>query len=182
MLVTRTMCRMGLVGAVLVGFVASSFAQGKPAEKVAPSEQGKAAKPGAPSEQGKATKPAVPSEKVRDIRRLIEVSGAVPAGLETMRQMVALMRVGMPQVPHGYWDAFEREIRPSELADAMVPVVDRQLSADEIKQIIAFYETPAGKKLARVMPLLAQDAMQASIAWGARTGHKVRTQIQPSGH
>jgi hypothetical protein len=48
----------------------------------------------------------------------------------------------------------------NEMLDAMVPLYARHFTADEIKQLAAFYRTPVGQKTMTEMPSLMMEAMQ----------------------
>jgi hypothetical protein len=117
-------------------------------------------------------------EKIKDIRRLIELSGSATAGVQALQQMVGVMRIAMPSAPPGYWEEFVKEARPAEFAELMVQVLDHQLTHDDVKAIIAFYQSPAGKKLASVTPAITQEAMQVGVVWGAQTGQRVRARLR----
>ena len=118
------------------------------------------------------------ADKVTDIRRLIELSGSPTAGAQALREMVGMMRVVMPSAPSGYWEEFVREARPSEFAELMVPVIDNHLTHDDVKAAIAFYESPAGKKLAGATPAITREAMQVGLVWGGQTGQRVRARLK----
>ena len=57
-----------------------------------------------------------------------------------------------------------------EIVDAMwpimikgyIPIMQQYYTLDDLKAIIAFYKTPAGKKLAKYNPEVAQKAMELS--------------------
>ena len=125
----------------------------------------------------KAAKAAAPADKVQDLRRLIEISGSATAGVDALEQLVGVMRIAMPSAPAGYWEEFLREARPSEFADLMVPVLDHHLTHDDVKAIIAFYESPAGKKLAGATAAITREAMQVGVVWGSQTGQRVRARL-----
>jgi uncharacterized protein len=60
---------------------------------------------------------------------------------------------------------FVREVQQSisfkELADQVYyPMYDRHFSEPELKDILAFYDSPTGKRTIQVMPQLVQESMQ----------------------
>ena len=123
-------------------------------------------------------KPAAPTDKIQDLRRLVEVTGSATAGAEALEQLVGVMRVAMPDTPAGYWEEFLREARPSAFADLLVPILDHHLTQQDVKDILAFYDTPAGKKLARATPAIARETVQVAVVWGSQTGQGVRSRIR----
>jgi hypothetical protein len=52
------------------------------------------------------------------------------------------------------------------LMEKMVPLYDKYFTHDEIKQLIAFYEGPAGRKLLKIQPDLVRESMQLGQQWG----------------
>lgn len=60
-------------------------------------------------------------------------------------------------------DAFS-EISYDELLDSMVPVYQRHLSKSDIDGILAFYASPAGKKLLHEQPAMMRESMEAAGA------------------
>ncbi len=58
------------------------------------------------------------------------------------------------------------ENMPSLIVE-IAPLYDKYYTHDEIRDMIAFYNTPTGKKTIKVAPALSQDAMQIGAQWGA---------------
>ncbi|MGE0628853.1 MAG: DUF2059 domain-containing protein [Hyphomicrobiaceae bacterium] len=75
--------------------------------------------------------------------------------------------------------------RQSEMVDLIAPIYAERFSAAEMKEIIAFYRTPVGKRILEEMPHLMQRAVQIGINWGQRIGREVeaeaRRQLQDKG-
>lgn len=49
------------------------------------------------------------------------------------------------------------------LETVYVPLYDRYFEEDELSEIVAFYRTPAGRKLIAVLPSLMQDGIEATV-------------------
>jgi uncharacterized protein len=64
--------------------------------------------------------------------------------------------------------------RLDELAEMLAEVYARNFTADEIRDLIAFYKTPTGKKLLQRQPAVAR----ASLAAGQQFGQQLVTDIQ----
>jgi hypothetical protein len=60
----------------------------------------------------------------------------------------------------------------------VVPIYDKHLSEQDIKSVIAFYETPAGKRFVKVLPQLTQESMVAGQKWGMALAQKVVDRLQ----
>lgn len=49
------------------------------------------------------------------------------------------------------------------LAEVYVPLYDRYFEEEELAEIVAFYRSPAGRKMMRVMPLVLQEGMSGTL-------------------
>lgn len=123
-----------------------------------------------------AQRPETPKE--RAIRRLLVLTGASQLGKQVMTQMVTTMKGVLPQVPDSFWERFMREVRPEELTDLIIPIYDRHFSYDDIRQLIAFYESPIGRKFVGQLPQLTQESMTAGQAWGRQLGLRITQELQ----
>ena len=84
--------------------------------------------------------------KIADIHRLMKLTGSGDLGIQVINQLMVSLKKAMPQVPEGFWEEFSKEVKPDELIEQIVPVYDRNLSHDDVKELIKFYESPIGKK------------------------------------
>ena len=74
----------------------------------------------------------------------------------------------------------EEKIKPlmdemlSGLIDALVPVYQKHLSIQDLKDGIGMYQTPIGKKIAEKSPLITQETMGVSMEWGMQFSSKIQ--------
>jgi uncharacterized protein len=61
----------------------------------------------------------------------------------------------------GLADAAFREFPTDDLIEAMVPIYQRHLTKSDLDAIVAFYDSPAGKKLLQEQPAMMSEGMQA---------------------
>ena len=66
----------------------------------------------------------------------------------------------------------------SGLIDALVPVYQKHLSIQDLKDGIVMYKTPVGLKIAEKTPLIVQETMTASMAWGMEFSSKIQELIE----
>jgi uncharacterized protein len=118
------------------------------------------------------------TQKQKDIRKLLKITGSGELGTQVMNQMVVSMKKAMPQVPEKFWGDFMKEVRTDELVDLIVPVYDRNLSQDDVKELIKFYETPTGKKFVSVLPKITQESMVVGEKWGRQLAERVIKKLQ----
>lgn len=96
------------------------------------------------------------------VARVLELTNVRNSMLVTLEGMYVQMR---PQL--GCTEAQAKELAAVVL-DAMydgvvemyVPIYHKYYTLEELTQICAFWETPLGRKMARVTPLVAQEGMQ----------------------
>jgi hypothetical protein len=69
-----------------------------------------------------------------------------------------------------------------DLVTVMVPVYKAHLSEADLKEIIKFYESSVGKKLAQKTPVITQESMQAGQQWGQVIAGKVMKKMQEKGY
>jgi hypothetical protein len=87
-------------------------------------------------------------------------------------------------VPAEVWQEIWRDIeaRIEEfVTERLVPIYDQHLSHEDIKGLIVFYESPLGKKLLQVMPLMSQESMLAGQAWGRDFAESVQQKLLERG-
>ena len=56
-------------------------------------------------------------------------------------------------------------VADEKLIDEITNIYARHFTEDDVRDMIAFYETPIGKKTLEVMPTLMQEGMQAGQRW-----------------
>jgi len=111
--------------------------------------------------------------KQKDIRKLLKITGSGELGTQVMGQMIGSMKKAMPQVPEKFWADFMKEVRTDELIDLIVPVYDRNLAHEDVKELIKFYESPTGKKFVSVLPKITQESMVVGEKWGRELAERV---------
>ena len=67
--------------------------------------------------------------------------------------------------------------RSGELVDQMAIVYARNFTADEIRQVIAFYRGPVGQKFLEKMPSIAQESMMTGQKWGQDVATELRSKV-----
>lgn len=127
-----------------------------------------------------------PDPKMRaDIERLMEVTKSAELGAQ-MGDLMALQIVQMSGVETSEAVARCREIAAEtirelltgkELIEELIPVYERHFTHEEIRDMIAFYETPLGKKTIDVMPRVMADSMQIGQRWAARVMPEIQQKV-----
>ena len=119
------------------------------------------------------------------LTKLIQVSGSEAAYKGVLDQMVSMFKQQQSKVPKEFWDEFAVEVNKNaidRLVNLVLPIYQKHLTEADLLGVIAFYETPAGKKFAEKTPLITQESMLAGQEWGKQIGQKVLDRLKEKGY
>ena len=103
-----------------------------------------------------------------DIIKMQQVNGSVGSINTMYPQIEAQLKSSKPGVPQAKWAAVKKDVFDVEVAGLikrLIPIYKKHFTKEEVKAIIAFYESPIGKKLASQTPLISLESMQISQTW-----------------
>ena len=60
----------------------------------------------------------------------------------------------------------------------IIPIYEKHFTHEELKQLIAFYESPIGKKLIKVQPQIMMESMAAGEEWGKKLVQKAMEKLR----
>ena len=141
----------------------------------------------APTHGGLATTSArakdlqVSGAKEQSIRKLIRVTNGLQLGIQALDQLFAQLRPSVPQVSDEAWSNLVAEVRGAAMSDfeaLLVPVYDRHFTQEEVDGLVAFYESPLGKKTVEKMPAVMGEAMAVGGAWGQAVMERIVERAQ----
>lgn len=111
--------------------------------------------------------------KSDDIQKLMDLMGTKAMGQQMMQTMgESLNAVGSP-VAEDFFKDFMSEVNFAELIELTIPIYDKHFSHDDIKQMIAFYQSPIGKKMRQKQPVIMKESMAIGIAWSQKVSEKL---------
>jgi uncharacterized protein len=102
------------------------------------------------------------------VRKVLELTGASRLGKQVADGMVENLRK-MPNLPPGFLDRFQNNIRTGELMDLMVPIYLKHYDRETLLAAIAFYESDHGQALIKQLPVVTAESMDLARAWGTAT-------------
>ncbi|HEX8299145.1 MAG TPA: DUF2059 domain-containing protein [Rubricoccaceae bacterium] len=116
----------------------------------------------------------------KDVRELIEITGAAALGAQMSEQMLTSLRPlfdqAYPDVPIDVLNALFEEMRvevgQADMAALVGPVYERHFTHAEIKGLLAFYKTPLGQRSIELMPVIMRESMAAGQEWGEAAGRR----------
>jgi uncharacterized protein len=127
-------------------------------------------------------------EKHDDLQRLLRLAGSLNNAKQAigllMPQMIASFKKINPAIPDKVWTDAERialeEVDRAipDLEEPLIAIYGANFSAEEVKQLIAFYESPIGRKLVGQMPTILQQSVAVSQVWGSKIGERMKSRIR----
>jgi hypothetical protein len=119
------------------------------------------------------------------LTKLIQVSGSEAAYKGALNQMVSMFKQQQSNVPKEFWDEFTIEVNKdalNQLISLILPIYQKHLTEADLLGVIAFYETPVGKKFAEKTPLITKESILAGQEWGKQIGQKVVDKLKDKGY
>ena len=126
-----------------------------------------------------------------DVVKLMELTGAKQLGQQissaVSKQILDLSKRKNPNVsPRAIEIA--QDVLDAELAKAfdgpdgfisqLVPIYARYFTHEDIRGMIAFYESDLGRKIVSTMPALMQDSLALGAKWGAAITPRLESTLQ----
>ena len=117
----------------------------------------------------------VAKKKEVTVRAVIAASGGDKLGEQVVDQMGALLK---DSVGSAFWKKFRGKVRTQELVDMVVPIYARHFTQEELEQLLAFYQSPIGKRFVEEQPLLLRESMEAGAAWGRKLAEEAMKEAE----
>lgn len=162
-----------LVATAVVLACTLAVAQEKPAARASAKTQT------TPSASSKSS--STEAARIADIRRLLAITGSRSMVNDMKASMMEQFKQASPNLPPAMFNEMLAEMKAEDLEEAIIPIYLKHFTASEIKQLIAFYQSPFGKKVTREMPQIIQESNQAGISWGQGVIDKIATKWHNEG-
>jgi len=120
--------------------------------------------------------------KNEDIVKLLMVSGSDKLADQIMALIIPQFKQLIPEIPDAFWSKFKEKLNVKDLILACVPAYSKYYTHDEIKQLIRFYESPLGKRMVEVTPLLTQETMTIGQQWGEKIAQDIINELVKEGY
>lgn len=118
------------------------------------------------------------TSKSQKINQLLEITGSGKLGIQVMNQMMSSFKTSYSKVNEQFWEDFKNEIKAEDLENMIIPIYDKYYTESDIDQLIAFYNSPIGKKMIATMPQVMQESMIAGQAWGKQISEKIQAKLK----
>ncbi len=117
----------------------------------------------------------------KTLKEYFKASGQQETFNSVIDQVIGMYKQQMPNVDAASWDMMADEFKGSSMDELSVMLADvykKHLSEKELKQIIEFYGSEVGQKLAAETPAITSESMTVGQAWGMQIGQKIAQKAQ----
>ncbi len=112
----------------------------------------------APANVRKLEAQEVTDQKRELVLRFLAANGA----LDGIRQSLSVL---LGNVPSEMREKFQRHLTAQGFADQFVPVYAKYFTEEELKELIRFYSSSAGKRVVEVAPILMEESLAAAVVY-----------------
>jgi len=142
--------------------------------------------PAKPVDATAATK--IDSAKEAKIRQLMDVTGAKDLGAQLMEAGISQFRASVmdsqPDNPRAkqFADAFaarfQKHFDPHTLTETVIPIYDKYLSDEDLQGLIAYYQSPLGQRMLKLLPEVAHESQMAGFALGQKVAQETMDELR----
>lgn len=118
----------------------------------------------------------------QDIEHLVRMTGGAVAGQMVADALLDQLPERFPEAPPEFWAELAKQLRPDDFVAIVVPIYAKHFTQDEIRQMIAFNETPVGAKFMKVSPAVQDEASRAADEWGTEMGVGIVADLRAAGY
>jgi hypothetical protein len=158
-------------------------------EKQASSEE-QARKPESQASQRSADASVkVDPAKEADIRQLMDVTGTKDLGKQLMDSGIAQFRASVTesqpdnprakQFADAFAQRFEKHFDPRALTETVIPIYDKHLSSEDLRELLAYYQSPFGQRMLKVLPEVARESQAAGFKLGQKAAQDAMEELKP---
>lgn len=119
-------------------------------------------------------------------KKYFKITGSEENFKAVIRNMISTYKQeeSMSIVPADVWDDMEKEMikELDNYYDKIIVVYSQHFTEEDLKAVIEFYETPAGKKLVKETPEILQESMNIGREWGREIGEKIGDKLRRKGY
>lgn len=112
------------------------------------------------------------------IRELLVLTDADKLSRTLLQRLVPTLQQLLPDAPDAFWRDFIAEVDHAELEAMIIPIYQQHLSEEDVRQLVAFYSTPVGRKLVRLQPVIAEESLHIGQDWGRNLALKAKAHYQ----
>jgi uncharacterized protein len=125
----------------------------------------------------------VSTAKLALIMRYIEATNTLGTYDQSVRGVLAQYEQRFPQVEPKFWTEFiSFHTDATDLYKRLIPVYAKHFTESDLKDILAFMESPAGRKYTAVLPQLSLEVIKAAHAFELDLNKRIIQKLRDSGY
>jgi len=125
---------------------------------------------------------SVPPEKKAVILQLMRLTHSTKLADEIKARVIGALKQSFPDVPSEYWKKLNQRIDVQELLDSFIPIYARSLSLEDLKKIVAFYQTSAGQHYLAARAQMVAQSMATGKKWALGWIIQVYKELKAEGY
>lgn len=141
------------------------------------------------STHAQTTAGTINEEKKQDLIRLLDLTKATDIGAQFVQQGVDELRKSFASLPDErrermvkiFQEEMLKEFSREKMIEGILPIYDKYLTDEDVKQLIAFYESPVGRKMVEVQPRILKEAFDYGSTRGREAGQRAVARITEEG-
>lgn len=106
--------------------------------------------------------PTQDDEYKATLKKIMTISGASATTDNILPQLIAMTKNSGLQKDEAYWKDFSDKWLgkiQDKVMEIYIPIYKRYLTLDDLKKVVAFYESAVGKKLGKTAPIIMTEGM-----------------------
>lgn len=118
------------------------------------------------------------TSKNEKIKQLLELTGSGKMAIQMMNQMMSNLKTTHSKAREEFWEDFKKEVKAEDITNMIIPIYDKHYTESDIDQLIAFYNSPIGKKMISTMPQVMQESMIVGQNWAKQIIEKSQAKLK----
>ena len=118
----------------------------------------------------------------QDALKLLDLNKELAKRFRIVQASFVKLTQRIPGVKQEFWTECQNLMDRKELANQLVEVYAKYYTHQDVKDLIAFYESPLGKKLMSKGVLVESDSNRKANSYGAKIGIEIREKLADAGY
>jgi hypothetical protein len=131
------------------------------------------------------TIPPPQDDLTKELKIMLEMTGALNLGVQFAKGLQDLQATGQDILPKEFYERLYEAIANGDgrrwFENAIIKIYRKHLTLEDVKQLTAFYSTPAGKKYISLLPVFLEESKEAGTGIGRYLGLKIYEQLLEEG-
>ncbi|HLO87755.1 MAG TPA: DUF2059 domain-containing protein [Nostocaceae cyanobacterium] len=124
----------------------------------------------------------IDAKKRENIKKLVEIIGSTEYLQQVLSESIDKAKKENPEIPKKFWEMFAQEIKIDDFANELIPLYAKYYTNEEVEQLLAFYNTPLGKKTIQTLPQITQEAEEIGTKIGRQAAERVIKRLETEGY